>query len=162
MQEGYGHKAGLPMKSIFLLKQGHTSERSSCALFTALIVASTPYVNMDLVPELRERGLVRGDCWGCNQICDRLDKKLKKVKGKPMPNSIRDVREKLSNVTWWGTWSSHPLKIPLKTHWHLLLLWRATSCSYYSFNWEKPGSSTHKLTCFNQHITLENLFSGFI
>lgn len=84
----------------------------------------------------------------------------KKVRGNLCLNTS-DVPEKLSKVTWWETWSSHPLKITLKPHWHLLLLWRATSCLYYSFKWQKSGSSTCKLT-FYQHITLENFLLGFI
>ena len=94
MQEGYRNKARFFMKSISLLKQGHTSEQSSCALPTALTVASTPHVNIDLVPVLGREDWYKETGEAANQKnWDRLDKKLKEGKGKPMPNPITRVRE---------------------------------------------------------------------
>lgn len=90
MQEDYRHKAVFFMKSISLLKQGYTSEQSSCVL---MVASNITRVNMDFVPLLGERGLVQGDGWGCNQNWDGLDKRLKEGKGKPMPNPTRCVRE---------------------------------------------------------------------
>lgn len=94
MQECYRNRTRFSIKSISLLKQGHTSEQSCHALPTALVAASAPHVNMEMVPVVGEGGLAQGGWWGCSRKnWDRLDKRLKEGKGKPMPKPIRCARE---------------------------------------------------------------------
>lgn len=99
MQEGYRNKARFFMKSISLLKQSHISEQSSCALPTALMVASTPYVTMDLVPVRGREDWYKETGEGATRrIGIDWTRDWRKVRGN-LCQTPSDVSEKLSKVT---------------------------------------------------------------